>query len=267
MTLEILICTIDDGIQRALRVPCKQPIDHVVYLISWQHSRDASHSVPIDYVERADVRIVECEGRGLAKNRNHALRYAQGDVCLFSDDDTRYCPEYFERIKHAFTASPDADIISFQAVNREHVPIKPYPRKPFDYARTPRGMYYSSVELAFRRHTQLPRFDERFGIGSPHLGCGEEEVWLHEAYRRGLHIIYSPVVVVETDSNTSGQRFATDQRIRRAKGAVLYMMHGYLSALLRCFKYAITQQGISFLVAWKDMLWGIHYIKNESKKY
>lgn len=261
MTLEILICTIDQGIRQALKVPYPEVIEGVCYLISWQQKNEELCEFPSDYEPREDVKIVITKGRGLSKNRNIALSHATGDLLVFSDDDTSYKPEYFERIKGAFSANPQADIITFQAVDESFNKIKQYAKNSFLYEHTPRGFYYSSWEIVVKNKPNLPHFDERFGLGSKQLACGEEEVFLHTAHLQGLHIMYCPQIIVQTQGATTGTQFNTSYRVRRSKGAVLYVMHGYLSAVLRCAKFAMKQKGIDFYTAFTDMLYGINYIR------
>ena len=132
----------------------------------------------------------------------------------------------------------------------------------FDYKDTPKGYWYNSQEIAFRKSSHLPLFDTRFGINSPKLGCGEEEVFLWQAHEQGLSVRYFPEVIVETDATTSRYQFYTDKRMQRAKGAVLCIMHGPSGAFLRCLKLAIVHalkhNPISLL--W-HMTYGIIYIR------
>ena len=119
-----------------------------------------------------------------------------------------------------------------------------------------------------RRCASLPRFDERFGLGAEHLGCGEEELFLEQASRGGCRIVYTPQVIVTTRAATTGDRFWSDPKVRRAKGAVLCYMHGSLGATLRCLKFAAVQGNapLSLRVrAFWDMAWGISYYKSSGR--
>ena len=144
----------------------------------------------------------------------------------------------------------------------EGTSLHPYPNYSFDYKDTPKGYWYNSQEIAFRKSSRLPLFDTRFGINSPKLGCGEEEVFLWQAHEQGLSVRYFPEVIVETDATTSRYQFYTDKRMQRAKGAVLCIMHGPSGAFLRCLKLAIVHalkhNPISLL--W-HMTYGIIYIR------
>ena len=44
------------------------------------------------------------------------------------------------------------------------------------------------------------RFDERFGLGTKFLTCGEEEIWLEDAFRAKLQMRYFPIKTVETST-------------------------------------------------------------------
>ena len=118
-----------------------------------------------------------------------------------------------------------------------------------------------------KRAASLPFFDERFGLGTEFLTCGEEEKFIEDAAKAGLEIIYYPCVIVKTPAETSGSKFQEEVGIRRSKGAILYCIHGSMGAYLRSFKYILSlrrlplKQRYSFL---KDMLTGIHYVKASS---
>ena len=262
-TLELLICTLNEGIRRVpmLLLP---PHEGIKYLVSWQQTGTVRVELPAELENRSDVTVYTLEGRGLAANRNHALKHATGDILLLADDDSKYSEEYLERVLHNFAKYPLADIICFRAVDHEGNFLKDYPSTPYRYAERPKNTYISSVEIAFRRKPSLPFFDERFGLGSKYLACGEEEVFLHTAFRQGLKIIYVPETIVETDPNTTGKRFLTFAAARRAKGAVLCYLYGPTSAMARSLKYILTFEGLTFAQRThflRDMVAGIRFIQ------
>lgn len=258
LTLELLICTIDEGITKipSLLLP---PERGVGYLVSWQQSGNVAHLLPAELAERADVRVVCLQGKGLSANRNNALHHATGDILLLSDDDTRYRLDYFKRIVAAFEDNPAADIITFRAINEDQTLIRPYPEHTYTYDKRPYGSYVCSCEIALRHNRALPAFDERFGLGSSYLACGEEEVFIHDAFKQGLQILYLPKIVVQTDSHTTGTLFPTSAAVQRSKGAVLYVMHGFGGALLRCLKFALTLRSYNRLRIFINLYRGIKY--------
>lgn len=256
--LELLICTIDDGIHRAARVPLPRR-NGVAYLIGWQHTEGHSRELP-EALRRSDIRVIETEGRGLSANRNRTLAHARGDLLLIADDDCRYTPSGLETVIRGFTEHPEANVLLFQAVDEEGKPHKAYAGSPFNYAHRPRGYFPSSCEIALRRLSQLPRFDERFGLGSSFLGCGEEVVFLHTAQTRGLNILYLPHPIVTTGRATTGTRFATSPAVQRAKGALLALVYGRPMAELRCLKEAFAlPRTVRRFSVFREMLRGIRY--------
>lgn len=258
--LEILICTLNEGIRRAAKV-LLPPHPQVRYLISWQQTAGYEGVMPQELAKREDLHVAELpNSRGLSANRNHALLQASGDFLLLADDDNQYTIDQLLALIRAFQQHPEADILTFQIENEKGKPLKNYPQHPFTYAKTPKGYYYSSCEIALRRGKTYPLFDERFGLGAPFLGCGEEEVFLHQAHQMGTTIHYLPLVVGQTQGETTGKGFVTDARIRRAKGAVLYVLHGYWGALLRCLKFALLLKHPQKILFFKDMYDGIRYL-------
>ena len=262
--LEVLICTINEGIIKVAD-HLLPSISYVKYLISWQQTEENTAETPKSLLERKDVKIVPLKGKGLAVNRNNAIQNATGDILVFSDDDTRYQPECFENILEAFAQFPGTDIITFQMADIDGKIKKRYSTDIFKYEEMPKGTYFSSVEIALRRTDHPILFDTRFGLGAEVLSCGEEEVYLHQAHTKGLKILYYPKVIAYTPQETTGTKFHTEIKVRRSKGAVLYLLHGYAGAVLRCFKFAIQSQGRHKLSYFKDMYEGIQYIRKNEK--
>lgn len=240
MTLEILICTIDEGINRIPSLLLSPQVG-LTYLVAWQHGEPFAerHELPAEILERDDVRVVETTGKGLSRNRNVALRNASGDILLIADDDCRYKPENLAAIVKTYERKSEADIILFRINDYEGKPFHAYSSKPYEYPHRPKGTFTSSCEITCRRARPLPPFDERFGIGSPDLACGEEEVWLDDAKRRcGLRIFYEPQVIGATNRVSTGTRFYSDPAVQRSIGALHRKLHGLFGALLRAVKYS-----------------------------
>lgn len=228
--LDILICTVTANLQEvaAMLLP---PRADVRYTVSVQHDCPVDEIViPGALSERKDVTIGYQDGKGLSRNRNNALRLASGDICLLADDDNRYLVKHIDTILKAWKENPDADILTFQAQDYTGEPLHPYP-----------APYVCSVEITFRRSSILEkglRFDERFGMGSPLLCAGEEDVFMADARRAGLTIRYIPEIIVKTDSTTSGIGLIGNKQLQLTKGATFRYVYGTWSAVWRSFKEA-----------------------------
>ena len=244
LTIQFLISTLGERIAQAAKV-LLPPMEGVSYVVVWQRNGIGSDALPAELKEREDVSIVEDNGKGLARSRNIALENATADLLVITDDDNRYDTAAIELIRNAFEKHPTAGLIQFQALTMEGKPLRNYPAFPYTYETRPRGTYFCSVELVMRRKANLPRFDERFGLGAE-LGCGEEEVFVHEAVKRGVKMIYVPQPLVRTDGATTGGRFLTDAKVQKAKGAVLCILHGKFGAWLRLCSQVMQLHGIAW---------------------
>ena len=78
----------------------------------------------------------------------------------------------------------------------------------------------------------------------------------------GLHVHFFPQHLCTVPSReTTGSRFAADTKVRRSKGAVLYMIHGVCGALARmtltAFRHRPRQDAAK---VWRDMFDGMRYV-------
>ena len=129
MTLEILICTFNDGIKRAAQVPF-EPTHNISYLVSWQQGEGYEPCQLPEELKRDDVKVIQVKGRGLSVNRNHALENATGDICLIADDDITYLPNHVVHVVEYFESRPTLDVASFKYAS--HANPKSYPSYSFD---------------------------------------------------------------------------------------------------------------------------------------
>ncbi len=239
MILEIQICTIGDGILKVPEIFLPER-DDVRYLVSWQveNPLDVPKAEILSCFRRRDVRLFTMQGRGLSRNRNNALMRTEGDIVLISDDDCTYTNEYFDTIISTYRQETNADIILFKA----NYP-KAYPERQMPYRKAMRckGYYPASVEITIARKAVNKglHFNEDFGLGSGKYICGEESVMLKDAETSGMNILFVPRVIVNTPAGTTGERFLTDTKVQKAKGATFRYCYPRWEAWLRCWKEAL----------------------------
>ncbi len=263
MTLELQICTIDEGIYK-LRdaLSAIQPRPDVHYLVSWQHTTPEAPPVPAWLEERSDVEVITLAGRGLCRNRNHALRHALHRslpdsselIVKISDDDERWTPAHFDAILDTYRRHPEYDIVHFQAQGKQ----KTYPPR-----------FVSSWELTLRlSRLGALRFDERFGLGSPQLNAGEETVLLHDAVRQGLSVHYVPRPICEVRGASTGDDIR-NPLLARSKGAVLGRTHSLPVALWLSLHESLgwmVRRGENPIRFLHNMWWGIKYIRQPKEQ-
>lgn len=264
MTLEILICTIDNGINNINNL-LLSPIEGVSYLISWQHSdKKSTHYLPQELV-RKDVNVFHLEGRGLSRNRNNAIRNATGDICLIADDDCTYKPEYFSNIIETFKKEETLDLATFKMkFSHEN---KFYPTYSFNLRKFPKGYFTTSFEIAFRRTSIQGKlwFNELFGLGAPVLQSGEENIFIHDAIKSGLNYQYYPIVIVEHNHPTTSSTRVAQTGVIMAEGAYIHIAYPLTFPLRLVLKaHRLNKKnGLGFLSNLNRLIKGIlYYIKN-----
>lgn len=259
-SLSILICTIND---RIVDVPniLLTPRSDVMYIVAFQYTDNMFLSMVPDVLrERSDINLIPHPSTGLSHNRNTALSACRTEFALIADDDVRYTHEQLDMVIRTFREHPDVDIACFQVRDTMGKSHKPYPQKEFDYAQRPKGYFYSSIEIALRSDVQFPHFDTRLGLGSIYLASGEEDVFLYQSHCSGLRIHYFPhQVATYRPAPTTGELFMKNQRVRRSKGAVLYIVYGIVGGFVRIVKTALLLPNMRWQ-SFCDMMDGYLYI-------
>jgi len=270
MTIDILICTIDDGITSVPSCLMDEE-EGVGYVVSFQYTDSKFlQLVPEVLRQRTDVTLTTLEGRGLSANRNNAIAHSQADICVISDDDCRYTPERLSKLKDAFARHEEADVLMMQALGPDGQLLRPYPECSFNMQCPPKGYYPISIDLAFKRECMVDiPFDTRFGLGSQYMEGGEEGVWVETAKRMGKNVLYVPQPLAQTmEHPKSGDAIFGNPRKLFAYGALSYFVYGP-TAVLRCLKFAVVQaprHQASVVAAFAGMLNGIFYIMRDGRK-
>ena len=265
MTLDILICSIDKGIVRIEDVLLPEQED-IRYIVSFQYTDDRYlELIPQNLKNRKDVSLYKYFGQGLSANRNLALEKATADLVMYADDDTRISPSILDTVNTVFGKHPEVDIAFFCASTYTEKPLKNYPEKDFVIKSMPESYSTSTIEMVCRRVKVQGyiRFDERFGLGTKFLTCGEEEIWLEDALKHGLNIHYYPVKIVETSTMLKKSLIYVDAGVQRSRGAITYYLHGKYAWWI-CFKFAAVSAKDRLCHFWpmfKHLSEGIQYMR------
>ena len=197
MVLEVLISTIDSGIEKIGNqlLPMRKDVK---YIVSYQYRDEKYLKIPQDLL-REDVVVSQISGQGLTKSRNNAIRLATADICVIADDDVSYTNGYFDRVLSVYNKENDIDIACFKIFTGENQPeYKDYP--PVEMIITNIHEYSpSSIEITFKLDSIKNRkilFDERFGLGSWLIG-GEEDLFILDSINAGLKIKFFPSYIVQ----------------------------------------------------------------------
>lgn len=228
MTLDLAVVTHrPEGIQRVAKMVLS-PIEGVRYVVSWQAHGDAP--VP-DELIRPDVEIHRFSGTGISANRNNAIDHCSGDVVLFSDDDIIYSHEGFQAVIEAFQKNPTLDVATFRSVHEDD---RIFPHSETRLRRyLPPNYSVTSFEIAFRRvMSDALLCCPEFGLGSPKLHGGEDELFLMSAIRRGLDCRFFPITICEHPGASTGTKAYFTNENLQASGCLIALTQPW-SAILR----------------------------------
>ena len=205
------------------------------------------------------IRMLGTTERGLSRSRNMAIQNSLGDICLLCDDDEEMADNYESIILETFRNTPNADVIAFNIKNKE---TRLSNRKQkIGYLNC---LKITSYQIAFRRTPVLARgirFDPLMGAGSCN-GGGEENKFLWDCLRNGLHVYYSPLIIATILEKSSTWFFGYDETFFYQRGAATrYMMGGLPSIFYGVYyllrKRALYKETISTIQAAKKLFQGI----------
>ncbi len=139
------------------------------------------------------IRCYSFAERGVGLSRNNCLMRAQGDICLFADEDIIYRPGAVRAIEAEFEKNPDADMILFNMdvpEDRATYHIDGYGRvRWYNCGRYP--TYSFSARTEKLREANIA-FSLLFGGGARYSN-GEDSLFLAECIRKGLKVFKAPV--------------------------------------------------------------------------
>ena len=117
----------------------------------------------------------------------------------------------------------------------------------------------SSVEIVLNCNFFVKneiRFDEKFGLGSVYK-CGEEYIFLTDAYKKKAKIEFFPEVICIHPSESTGKKLLNTAK---ARGAVFIRVYGIIGFIF-IFFFVLKKKNISILL--KMLAGGINYINRK----
>jgi glycosyltransferase involved in cell wall biosynthesis len=207
------------------------------------------------------IKYLSFAERGVGLNRNNALMRADGDICLFADDDIVYFDNYNDIVLQQFKNNPDADVIIFNLI--DDPPMKSNIVKK-GRVRFWNYMRYGTPRIAIKRKSITKNgisFNLHFGGGAEY-SVGEDSLFLAECLKKGLTIIAVPIIIAHLTSDRESTWFEgyTDKYFKD-KG-VVYSKISKKWAKLLCFQFAIRRRAMfhkekSWFEAYRLMVEGV----------
>lgn len=186
------------------------------------------------------ARMITTDTRGVGVNRNMALLYAKGEICLFADDDVTYDDDMEQRVLAEFDAHPDADIIIFHLdTDSERKQIKySQTQKCGRFSRMPWGACRVAFRLSSVKKANL-WFTTLFGGGCV-FPSGEDSMWLADVKKKDLIFYVSKETIGKVSFEGSTWFTGYDEKFFYGKGAYcaqVYSGTAKLWALYYLFRY------------------------------
>ena len=188
--------------------------------------------------------------RGVGLNRNNTLMRADGDICLFADDDMVYVDDYEIIVKSAFEKFRDADVIAFNLIEKEpsrYIIKKTMKVGYLNYLR------YGTARVAVRLSSVREKgiyFNQCFGGGTEH-SHGEDNLFLTSCLRAGLKIYAVPKFIAElTEERASTWNSGYDSKYISDQGK-LYRTISKRWWRLLCLQDAIRRGKRDYKMSWK----------------
>jgi glycosyltransferase involved in cell wall biosynthesis len=125
------------------------------------------------------IKYIKSNQTGLSRNRNVGLKYVQGDVIAFPDDDCEYKPDTLQFVNDFFNKNNNHKLFSINYTDKISGVVKFSSRK--DRIRLVNFMKYACSITIFlgREAVNGCFFDEQFGVGEKFGACEESEFLMH----------------------------------------------------------------------------------------
>lgn len=199
--------------------------------------------------------------RGVGLSRNTAMMRAEGDICLFSDQDIIYADDYEAAIVREFEANPDADMLVF------NIDIEENRRTYFNTKRKRVRFYncgrYGAVSFAVRREALFSSgvtFSLLFGGGAKYSN-GEDSLFIREFMKKGYRVYTAPVTIGREKPGDSTWFCGYHEKFFFDRGVLYHYLYGQTAALMALrFLYAHKEKlcvQLSFREAYMQMKAGI----------
>lgn len=180
-------------------------------------------------VNEDEKRLISYNEFGASENRNHLLENAEGDICIFADNDTEFVDNYERIIENEYKKNKEADIIVFYAENQNRTrernkKIGNKKINKIDLMRVRTNEITIKKEAIEKIRKYNIKFDTNFGPGSI-FRKGEETVFIADLLNAGMKI-YSVNKTISSSKNESSTWFSGfNEKFLYDQGAIFYRVY------------------------------------------
>lgn len=218
MSVEVLVSVMNQSMEELV---AKMKLDSDAVIIN---QCDCEAYAEMEY-HGHKIRFFSFPERGIGKSRNAAIERADGDICLFSDEDIVYEPGYAKAIEEEFAKNPKADMILF------NIGVEESRRTYFITERKRVHWYncgrYGAVSFAIRREA-LEKFGVKFSLlfgGGARFSNGEDSLFLKELMDLGCKVYTAPVLIGREEAGESSWFSGYNQKFFYDRGVLYHYLY------------------------------------------
>lgn len=170
--------------------------------------------------------------KGVGLSRNNALLRADGDICVFTDEDIVYRKGAAKMIMDAFEAHPEADMLLFN--------LKVHPSRRTYWTETCHRVHlyncgrYPAYSFALRTrkmHEKNLTYSLLFGGGAKYSN-GEDSLFISDCIRAGLKVYAHPAEIGEEVPRPSTWFHGYDEKFFYDRGVLYHVLYRHLAVLM-----------------------------------
>lgn len=147
-----------------------------------------------------NIKVLNFSEKGVGLNRNNTLMRADADICIFADDDMRYCDGYKTMVENYFIKYPKADVLIFNLLEKD---VKRPVIKKVHRVHFWNFLRYGTARVAVRNQSIQREgiyFNQTFGGGTGHCH-GEDNLFLADCLKKRLVIYAIPEYIAQLEEN------------------------------------------------------------------
>lgn len=228
----------------------------------------------IEKIEIENKKMYSYQENGASNSRNRLLELANGEICIFADNDMKFVDDYENIIRNVYKKNPKADGILFyvENTNRNREENKKIGNKKLNKIDIMRARIY---ELTLKKETinkikeKGIKFDTDIGPGTKILK-GEETVFLSELLNNNFKIYSVNEEIGTVGDNDSSWFTGYNEKYLQDQGVIFYKVFTkyYKIIILQYIirKYKLYKNNLNIFKAYKEMIYGIEQYKKDYEK-
>ena len=219
MRLQFLVSTVNEEVETLAQRMNLQADAIVVNQCDRNEYREYTHA-------GHRIRCYSFAERGVGLSRNNCLMRAEGELCLFADEDIVYRPGAAKAVIAEFEKNPDADMILFNVdvpKERQTYHIDGYGRvRWYNCGRYPTFSFAARTE---KLHEAGVTFSLLFGGGAKYSN-GEDSLFLAQCIRKGLKVYKAPVTIGRENGRPSTWFHGYNEKFFYDRGVLYRFLYG-----------------------------------------